>query len=101
VDHLRYGFGLLNRWSRGEDSFTDADYSASWSRNSVSVDEWAQRRTALRSEIFVWRESLTSPREVTQTVQLTTVLASIAHLAYHLGAIRQLNRVTGGPPAAD
>jgi hypothetical protein len=27
VDHLRYGLELLNRWTRGEKPFADADHS--------------------------------------------------------------------------
>ena len=28
VDHLRYGFELLNRWARGENPWADANYAA-------------------------------------------------------------------------
>lgn len=38
VDHLRYGFQLMNRWSKGESPFADADYSASWRRTVVTDD---------------------------------------------------------------
>src|SRR6478609_7849684 len=55
VDHLRYGFELLNRWSHGEDPFAGANYSASWERNTVSEAEWATRREALRQQAEVWR----------------------------------------------
>jgi hypothetical protein len=30
-------------------------------------------------------------------VELTGLLASVAHLAYHLGAIRQIDKATRGP----
>jgi hypothetical protein len=39
---------------------------------------------------------LSSPREVSE-VELTGMIASIAHLAYHLGAIRQINKESRGP----
>ena len=38
VDHLRYGFELLNRWTENHDPFVDADYSASWRREPGSHD---------------------------------------------------------------
>jgi hypothetical protein len=100
VDHLRYGMELLNRWSRGDDPFADADYSVSWTRNRVSEGEWAFRRNALRIQLSEWREALTRPRHIS-SVELTGVLASIAHLAYHMGAIRQINLSLRGPAARD
>ena len=39
---------------------------------------------------------LGSPRDVTE-VELTGMVASIAHLAYHLGAIRQIDKDARGP----
>ena len=95
VDHLRYGFELLNRWSRGENPFADADYSASWRRGTVSSDEWIARRAALAAEIAEWERALAEPRELGE-MELTGVLASLAHLAYHLGAIRQIDRGASG-----
>jgi hypothetical protein len=100
VDHLCYGLELLNRWSRGEQPFADADYSASWTRIIVSETEWGARRQALRQAAETWREAVRRPRELS-TFELTGVVASIAHLAYHLGAIRQIDRSMRGPSARD
>ena len=33
-------------------------------------------------------------------IELNGVISSIAHLAYHFGAIRQIDRATRGPAAA-
>lgn len=99
VDHLRYGFELLNRRSRGEQPFADADYSASWKRSTVTEAEWAARRDALRNEANTWRDAL-KPREMTDR-ELTGIISSVAHLAYHLGAIRQIDRSIKGPSATD
>jgi hypothetical protein len=100
VDHLRYGLELLNRWSRGESPFADADYSASWRRRTVSDREWAQLRDELRAAASRWLEVIQQPREL-DDVELTGVIASVAHLAYHLGAIRQIDRSARGPRAHD
>jgi hypothetical protein len=100
VDHLRYGLALLNRSIRGEKPFVDADYAASWQRGTVSHTEWAARREALRAEAYAWREALEHSRDVTGD-ELTAVVASVAHLAYHLGAIRQIDRSIRGPSARD
>lgn len=100
VDHLRYGLELLNRWSKGENPFGDADYSASWKRIVVSDAEWAARRDELRTQARAWRDAIQTPRDLND-FELTGVVGSIVHLAYHLGAIRQIDRSIRGPAAND
>ena len=96
VDHLRYGLSLMNRWSTGENPFGTADWSASWTKTSVSDEEWRTRRAELRSEVTRWLDTLGKPRDV-QPIELNGIVGSIAHLAYHLGAIRQINQTIVGP----
>jgi hypothetical protein len=96
VDHLRYGLSLMNRWSAGEDPFAAADWSVSWTRTSVSEPEWRELKTALAAEAHHWLDAVGAPRDVT-VVELNGMVGSIAHLAYHLGAIRQINRAARGP----
>src|SRR5687768_10450597 len=40
VDHLAYGLSLTNKWARGEDAFSNVDYAASWTRQTVNDEEW-------------------------------------------------------------
>ena len=97
TDHLRYGLSLMNRWAGGEaNPFQDADWSASWRRTSVSDAEWQQLRAATGSEARRWLEAIRQPREA-DAIALNGMIGSIAHLAYHLGAIRQINQSTRGP----
>lgn len=97
VDHLRYGLSLMNRWADGEENpFADADWSASWNWEVVSEAQWAAIREELRTEADRWRSALQIPRPMTG-VALGGVIGSIAHLAYHLGAIRQIDPATRGP----
>jgi hypothetical protein len=97
VDHLRYGLSLLNRWSRGEENpFADADWGASWKRTTVSEPEWSTLREALQLEGRRWQAAVGQPREFSDD-ELNGYLASAAHLAYHLGAIRQMSAATRGP----
>ena len=100
VDHLRYGMELVNRWSRGENPFADADYSASWTRTTVTTEEWAERVAGLKREAQAWSEALQREREVDET-ELTGIVSTVAHLAYHTGAIRQIDRSARGPAAKD
>ena len=96
VDHLRYGLSLMNRWSAGENPFGDADWSASWKRTTVSDEEWQRLRSELRAEAARWLDALRTPREVRE-IELNGMIGSIAHLAYHLGAIRQIDSTLRGP----
>lgn len=98
VDHLRYGLSLMNRWAAGENPFDDADWAVSWRRTTVSDDEWKSLRAALGDEAHRWLAALGTPREVND-MELDGMIGSIAHLAYHLGAIRQIDSTTRGPRA--
>jgi hypothetical protein len=101
VDHLRYGLSLLNRWAAGEPSpWTSADWTLSWNRPTVSAAGWQALRDGLRREADAWREALRTPRDLNDA-ELGWIIGSIAHLAYHLGAIRQIDRSARGPTAEE
>ena len=100
VEHLRYGLSLLNRWAAGENPWADADWSAAWRTTSVTEAEWEGSRAGLRDEAGRWLATLRTPREV-DAVELNGVISSIAHFAYHVGAIRQISRAARGPRAND
>jgi len=101
VDHVRYGLSLLNRWAAGEKNpWTQADWTASWRKTAVTESEWQQLRGNLREEARRWSDALSTPRDVAE-VELNGILGSIAHMAYHLGAIRQMDRTARGPSAEE
>jgi hypothetical protein len=100
VDHLRYGLSLMNRWSNGENPFDEADWGASWRRTTVTETEWQELRAGLGDEAHRWLGWLQAPREVNR-VELNGIVGSIAHVAYHLGAIRQINAASRGPREED
>ena len=96
VDHLRYGLSLGNRWAAGDDAYRDADWGTSWRLSPVSDDEWSALRAALAAEARRWQATLSTPRTVDEG-ELNAMVASVAHVAYHLGAIRQIARKARGP----
>jgi len=99
VDHVRYGLSLMNRWGQGDhDPWSTADWTASWKRLMVNDAEWAALRTSLEAEARTWLETLRTPRDYSE-FELSGVIGSIAHLAYHFGAIRQIDRSIRGPAA--
>src|SRR5262249_12777381 len=101
VDHLRYGFSLLNRWAGGDPPpWPDMDWTASWRRTVVSESEWRRLRAELRREATRWAAGLGGPREVSDA-EAGWMSGSVAHTAYPLGAIRQIDRATRGPTAED
>lgn len=100
VAHVSYGLSLMNRWSHGENPFTHADWAASWKKTTVTDAEWEALRIQLRDEGARWLVVLRTPREV-QGIELSGMIGSIAHLAYHIGAIRQINAKARGPAERD
>lgn len=97
VRHVRYGLSLFNRWAaEGGNPFADARWDEAWKTTAVGEDEWRAIRDELREDARRWREALGTSREVGD-VELTGMLASIVHVGYHLGAIRQIAATTRGP----
>lgn len=100
VAHVVYGLELLNRWSQGENPFENADWSAAWTRTTVTEPEWESLRNQLRDQGARWLVVLRTPREV-DDVGLSGMIGSIAHLAYHVGAIRQISSASRGPAESE
>ena len=101
TEHLRYGLSILNRWASGEEKpWTGADWTVAWQTNDVTDAEWRDLRSELRQEALAWIDALRTPRELDET-ELAWIVGSVAHLAYHLGAIRQIDRGARGPTAED
>src|SRR5213593_5272605 len=96
AQHLRYGLSLMNRWTEGGNPFADAKWDEAWKTTGVDGNEWQEIRGGLRDAAQRWTQALGSPRDVSE-VELAGMIASIAHLAYHLGAIRQIDRDLRGP----
>lgn len=100
VDHLRYGLSLMNRWAAGENPFDDANWTLSWRKTRVTAAEWKKLREDLAGESHRWLKALRIGREIGDS-ELKGVIGSIAHLAYHVGAIRQIDHSARGPSAND
>src|SRR5688572_2939897 len=90
VDHVRYGWSLMDRWSQDEKPFDAGKWSDSWSKVAVADEEWRGRISELAAEAVRRLGVVRTPRNVDQ-VELNGVVRSIPRLAYHLGAIRQIN----------
>ena len=101
VDHLRYGLALLNRLAAGAPVLAhEVDFTASWSNTAETDAEWRSLREGFRREAAAWADVLGATREVSE-LEARWIAASVAHVAYHLGAIRQIDRAARGPTAED
>jgi hypothetical protein len=97
AQHVRYGLSLMNSWAReGGNPFANAKWDEAWKTRAVDAAQWKEIRNGLTDEAHRWLEALGSPRDVT-ALELNGMIGSIAHLAYHLGAIRQIDKNARGP----
>lgn len=97
TQHLRYGLSLMNEWgANGGNPFANAKWDDAWKMSKVNDAQWQEIRNGLREEVTRWQQVLKTPREAND-LELMGIVGSIAHLAYHLGAIRQINKTARGP----
>jgi hypothetical protein len=97
AQHLRYGLSLMNLWAtEGGDPFSDAKWDEAWKLDEVDTLSWDEIRNGLRHESRRWLQALRTPRECSPD-EFRGMIGSIAHFAYHLGAIRQIHKATRGP----
>jgi hypothetical protein len=97
AEHVRYGLFLMNHCAReGGNPFADARWDEAWKTSIVDEPRWRDIREGLRRETDEWLKVL-GTRRAPSDVELSGLIASVAHLAYHLGAIRQIAPEARGP----
>ena len=90
VDHVHFGLSLLTRWLAGEENpWADADWNGSWRRNNVTQEQWRTLRDNLQDKADVWQKAV-AVRTDWDDITAAGALSTVAHTAYHLGAIRQI-----------
>jgi hypothetical protein len=82
----------MNRWAaEGGDPFADPKWDEAWKVSAVDDEQWAEIRAGLREQAQRWLQVLEAPRQLSNA-ELNGMIGSIAQVAYHLGAIRQINK---------
>jgi hypothetical protein len=90
VDHVHFGLSLLTRWLAGEENpWAGADWNGSWQRHAVTEQQWRLLRDDLREKANTWQKAV-AERNDWDDINAAGALSTIAHTAYHLGAIRQI-----------
>lgn len=87
-----HGGVMLNGGDRG--------LLASLDRLTAEQASTVSGASSIAANCETWLARLTSDRPV-EGIELNGVIGSIAHLAYHLGAIRQMHPLAKGPSAND
>lgn len=95
AEHLRFSLDVSTRWLRGDSA--KADWSRSWAVQSVDDKEWTHLRERLR-EVYAQFVELIEARPEMDEELLAGIVGTVAHAAYHLGALRQL-ALAAAPPA--
>lgn len=89
AEHLRWSLANLNSATPG--GAWNPDWKASWRVRAVSAEQWDKLRSELSKEYQDFHQTMSSsPIWHSETMMFTGVVASIAHAAYHLGAIRAM-----------
>jgi hypothetical protein len=82
--------GLVNRWMAGEENpWADADWNASWRITTVTEEQWRALLSKLRQAATSWRE-ISKAKQDWDGLAAAGAISTVAHTAYHLGAIRQI-----------
>lgn len=77
----------------------ELDWTSSWQVHRLGAEEWAALRARLRNGYDDLRKSLSS-LPAWEDDSICDSMAVLAHTAYHLGAIRQIQRLLEVDPAS-
>lgn len=101
--HTRFGLAAASLWLTGE--HLNLDWDTSWVPTTVSDAGWRDLQAAIARDHGLLRHAMQGV--TADSKALCGAIGSVAHVAYHLGAIRQLiplvadRRTIGGGTAAD
>lgn len=87
ASHLRFALELATRRVKGENP--DADWDASWQPAVVDAEKWRQLQQQIRDASAALRRAIEDGQSW-DALTFQGIVATVAHTAYHLGALRQL-----------
>ena len=89
TNHLRWSLAMSNALMRG--SQPARDWAESWVVSSVDDAAWLELQQALRLEYETLQTQLETSFDPSNPMMTTAGIALVAHAAYHLSAIRQMD----------
>jgi hypothetical protein len=89
AEHVRFALHASRRWLT-EDAPPQIDWKQSWLVSQVDEARWDRLRGALRDELVALTEAIRR-FDRWDEVSMKGAMATVAHAAYHLGAIRQMD----------
>lgn len=93
AEHVRLTLEVNNAWLRGER--LEVDWAESWKVKQVDEAQWEALKADLRQQYRALLD-LTQNRSAWREPGMSMVINTIAHTAYHAGAIRQLLKLWDG-----
>ena len=91
VEHVRWFVALLNAFARGEQP--QIDWAQSWTVREVDGAGWDALLRDLEREYTELHGHFGRGIDPDDTQRLMPVLANVVHVAYHVGAVRQMVRL--------
>jgi hypothetical protein len=89
AQHELFALDLARHRLEGENPA--ADWDASWGPGTVTEPMWANLRAELRRAGTELRQTIES-KQTWSDLETQGLIATLAHLTYHLGAVRQIAR---------
>lgn len=89
--HIRYALRGANAYLGGPPQ--EGDWESSWAKQTVNEEEWAELKRDVRYQYDFFLNYFASPPQFPDEESITGFVAQLPHMAFHLGAIRQIMKV--------
>jgi hypothetical protein len=86
-EHLRYVLEIVNAWVRLEKP--QPDWRLAWKTEGVDAAQWEALKAGIQTECGTLRTLIAESGEWNPKL-LNLLLSNTSHVAYHVGAIRQI-----------
>ncbi len=86
-EHLRYVITIVNAWTKLEKP--QPDWSLAWKTSSLDAAQWEALKTAIQTECETLKALINASTEWSPKL-LNLLISNTSHIAYHIGAIRQI-----------
>ncbi len=89
--HIRYALRGANAYLGGPPQ--EGDWESSWARQEVNEEEWEELKKDVRYQYEFFLNYFQQPPDFPSQDHALGFTAQLPHMAYHLGAIRQIMKI--------